>query len=404
MPGQWTEVGGGGSATAGAVGGAAQVGSGGSGAAELGSWDAPFVVSSLPFETDGDTTRAVAIADTYAPCAPDVDESGGEVVYRIDVMGSGFLYAWIDEPIGDVDVDVHLLADPDPNTCITRGHMDVGSPVVPGSYWLTVDTWVDDDAVAHAGAYTIHVELVEDDADCLTSPIVCTGEIAPFVNMATSEETGDAGCLEGMARIDDYCIDRYEAMLVEVLPDDTLAPLSPFANPGDTIAMALSVGGATPQGFITQLQADAACTVAGKRLCNNEEWLRACQGEANSQYPYGDPWQPGACNEARECHPVVQYFESSEEWVWSELAHPCISQLPDGLATAGEYAACVSGEGVYDLVGNLHEWTADPAGTFRGGFYVDTMINGVGCGYATTAHNVQHWDYSTGFRCCRDAD
>ena len=43
-----------------------------------------------------------------------------------------------------------------------------------------------------------------------------------------------------------------------------------------------------------------------------------------------------------------------------------------------------------------------PEGTFRGGFYVDTMINGPGCLYATTAHNVYHWDYSTGFRCCAD--
>ena len=55
------------------------------------------------------------------------------------------------------------------------------------------------------------------------------------------------------------------------------------------------------------------------------------------------------------------------------------------------------------MMGNLHEWTADPDGTFRGGFYVDTVINGPGCLYATTAHATSHWDYSTGFRCCADA-
>ena len=32
----------------------------------------------------------------------------------------------------------------------------------------------------------------------------------------------------------------------------------------------------------------------------------------------------------------------------------------------------------------------------------DTEKNGPGCLYATTAHNTQHWDYSTGFRCCAD--
>ena len=44
----------------------------------------------------------------------------------------------------------------------------------------------------------------------------------------------------------------------------------------------------------------------------------------------------------------------------------------------------------------------DPAGTFKGGFYVDTKLNGEGCLYTTTAHDVSYWDYSTGFRCCRD--
>jgi hypothetical protein len=62
----------------------------------------------------------------------------------------------------------------------------------------------------------------------------------------------------------------------------------------------------------------------------------------------------------------------------------------------------VSADGIFDLMGNLHEWTADPAGTFRGGFYVDTTLNGEGCLYRTTAHNTLHWDYSTGFRCCAD--
>ena len=57
--------------------------------------------------------------------------------------------------------------------------------------------------------------------------------------------------------------------------------------------------------------------------------------------------------------------------------------------------ACPNGPGV--VTGAA---TADPAGTFRGGFYVDTTINGPGCLYATTAHNTLHWDYSTGFRCC----
>ena len=45
----------------------------------------------------------------------------------------------------------------------------------------------------------------------------------------------------------------------------------------------------------------------------------------------------------------------------------------------------------------------DPAGTFRGGFFVDTQLNGNGCLYVTTVHDTTYADYSTGFRCCADA-
>ena len=79
--------------------------------------------------------------------------------------------------------------------------------------------------------------------------------------------------------------------------------------------------------------------------------------------------------------------------------------VADGaLAKTGEHAECVNGFGVFDMVGNLHEWVAtDPAalhGTFAGGYYLDTTINGDGCLYRTQAHAHDYHDYSTGFRCC----
>ena len=53
------------------------------------------------------------------------------------------------------------------------------------------------------------------------------------------------------------------------------------------------------------------------------------------------------------------------------------------------------------MVGNLHEWTAAAHPTFRGGYYLDTHINGDGCDYRTMAHAAKYRDYSTGFRCCK---
>jgi hypothetical protein len=199
----------------------------------------------------------------------------------------------------------------------------------------------------------------------------------------------------------DACVDRWEAALVEETATGEIGH-SPFANPGTKPVRAVSAPGVVPQGYINGTQAAAACARAGKRLCSDVEWLRACQGAAGHTFPYGDARIPAACNDARACHPAVQYFETSDSSVFSMIQDPCLGQLPDGLAPTGSYATCASDDGVFDMMGNLHEWTADPAGTFRGGYYVDTMINGNGCLYVTTAHDTGHWDYSTGFRCCAD--
>lgn len=205
-----------------------------------------------------------------------------------------------------------------------------------------------------------------------------------------------------MVKVSSFCIDQYEASLVEVLSNGTTKPWSPYFNPGTTKVKAVSIKGAVPQGYINGIQAEAACQAAGKRLCTDTEWLRACRGTQQYTYPYGSTRQPGVCNDARSKHPAVEYFQSSAQWVFSKIQHQCLNQLPQSLAKSGSYAGCVTAEKVYDLMGNLHEWTSNSTGIFRGGFYVDTYRNGNGCLYRTTAHTRPHWDYSTGFRCCAD--
>ena len=112
--------------------------------------------------------------------------------------------------------------------------------------------------------------------------------------------------------------------------------------------------------------------------------------------------QSGVCNDARAVHPAIELYGTSASWIFSHLDSPCLNQLDAGLARTGAHLGCVTAEGALDMMGNLHEWTADTNGTFRGGFYVDTALNGNGCLYVTTAHASGYWDYSTGFRCCRD--
>jgi hypothetical protein len=239
---------------------------------------------------------------------------------------------------------------------------------------------------------------------CVPLPLdgSCDPAAQPLPNAGITEPAGLGGCPAGMLRVDAFCIDRWEAHLV-THPDGN--PVSPYFSPGDPLVFpvaARSAPAAVPQGYVNQVEAQAACENAGKRLCTDDEWLRACQGPTGTTYPYGDVLDEGVCNDHRAEHPAIEYFMSNEDWIWSELDHPCLNQLANGLAATGAYAGCETSEGALDMMGNLHEWTADESGTFRGGFYVDTKLNGPGCTYATTAHDVNHFDYSTGFRCCAD--
>lgn len=237
---------------------------------------------------------------------------------------------------------------------------------------------------------------------CVAKTAVCDPKAAPLPNGGLTPGAGSAGCPAGMAKIEAFCIDRWEAHLQVQTAKGDFAPWSPYVNPGSQVVRAATAAGSVPQGHVSGVQASAACALAGKRLCNNSEWLRACRGPSAWSYPYGSTLALGTCNDHRSVHPAVELYGTAASWIYSKLDNACLNQLPNSLAKTGSFAGCVSAEGVFDLVGNLHEWTADPAGTFRGGFYGDTKLNGPGCLYATTAHTLGHWDYSTGFRCCAE--
>ncbi len=219
---------------------------------------------------------------------------------------------------------------------------------------------------------------------------------ALLVALAPSLAMAQSACPDGMAHVaipgqTDFCIDRWEAHLVDH---------SPYEVP--TTGVAATAPGVVPQAHISGQVAADACQNAGKRLCSNGEWLDACRGLQDRIYPYGDTYVEGACNDFRAEHPLVTLFGTTDPWIWSETNHPGINQQPDTVDLTGANAQCVTPTGIYDLHGNLNEWTNDPTGTFRGGYYVEAQINGTGCSYATTAHTTAHSDFSTGFRCCAD--
>jgi sulfatase modifying factor 1 len=77
-----------------------------------------------------------------------------------------------------------------------------------------------------------------------------------------------AGCPGGMARVGAYCIDRYEAHVVEIDPNGDEVPHSPHATVTGLAIRAKSAANVIPQAYISQKEATAACANAGKRLCS----------------------------------------------------------------------------------------------------------------------------------------
>ena len=215
------------------------------------------------------------------------------------------------------------------------------------------------------------------------------------------------GCPKGMVSVQGrYCIDAYEASTVEVLARGKTRAHSPYLSVAGKKVKAVSRRGVKPQAYISRDQAEEACQNAGKRLCSDEEWLTACRGKRPTTFPYGKERKAGYCNDGGVSSFNHYYGEDGAEavlaaYTWDHMNDSRLNQLKGTLSPTGKFKRCKSSFGTYDMVGNLHEWTAAKGGTFRGGYYLDTAQNGDGCEYKTTAHAPRYHDYSTGFRCCK---
>ena len=105
----------------------------------------------------------------------------------------------------------------------------------------------------------------------------------------------------------------------------------------------------------------------------------ACGNGVGQAYPYGDQHLDGVCNDA------------SEESL--------------SIVATGFLASCVNDQGVFDLIGNVNEWTADEGAatgthqSFGGGYLTDPSVSCIG------ETSTEDFLDSTrlpdlGFRCC----
>jgi hypothetical protein len=101
----------------------------------------PIEITSFPY-TDHRWTAGAAsdVIDAY-DCAPEIDESGPEMLYRFSVSSEGVLHATVSDG-SDIDIDLHVLTATDGTGCLARDDSEVELTLPPGVYWLSLDTYV----------------------------------------------------------------------------------------------------------------------------------------------------------------------------------------------------------------------------------------------------------------------
>jgi formylglycine-generating enzyme required for sulfatase activity len=210
--------------------------------------------------------------------------------------------------------------------------------------------------------------------------------------------------------VDPYEIDKYEVTTVQVLRfvlATNRPPLLDWKYDGGNFQEVMA---AHPAMHVSWYDAEAYCKWAGKRLPTSAEWEKAARGEDARIYPWGN--QPAGLSRAN--------------FGRTGLSGP-VRDRPERLMlyppiiSVDKYENGVSPYGVYQMAGNVAEWTADwydpnyyktapernPKGpekgtqkAFRGGGWIDStptvrpaQRNGA------DPNTKMNW---LGFRCARD--
>jgi sulfatase modifying factor 1 len=216
----------------------------------------------------------------------------------------------------------------------------------------------------------------------------------------TAVGCGIAGRGPAMIRDGNLCVDGTEVTQVQY--DDFVqskkgevsgqdpecswnATYAPFPDGTGAAKCVYAPGGAErdqPVGGVDWCDAVAFCRWAGKHLCSADEWAAACThyGDGAHAFPYGSQYAPG-CN-------VAEAGVGRPRRVASSMA--CQGPFP----------------GLYDMSGNVLEWTTACEGTnrtdsceTRGGSFLSGPPQASCAGSYKVARD-SNMQCQLGFRCC----
>ncbi len=161
-----------------------------------------------------------------------------------------------------------------------------------------------------------------------------------------------------------------------------------------------NIKGDYPLIMVSFPEAQNMCSEQGKRLCSEEEWTFACEGEEATPYPYGYERSPEACPIDSHWRP---YDEKALRPREGQEAMYELDKLWQGTAS-GDRPSCKSSFGVYDMTGNVDEWThssreGERPSILKGGYWGPVRTR---CRPSTRSHDETHVFYQQGFRCCSD--